>query len=248
MTEREFHFSDFTVAAYRGLLASAADNYRFEPFGTAQEAPHVLWRHDVDKSMHRALRLAEVEADAGVRATYFIWLHSDFYSVLERPVLDLAKKIASQGHWIGLHFDADFYGGCDTHADLVDRLGYERGLLSDWIGVPIDSFSYHQPEIGEMLRFDDDEIAGMANAYGHTVSERYEYVSDSNGYWRFSRLADVLASAQAPRLQVLTHPEWWQEKEMSPRDRIARAADGRRDSQLAAYDALLEKWGRENVR
>src|SRR3954463_4717708 len=102
-------FADFTEAIYRSIVARARDVYSFEPFGTTSEAPHVLWRHDVDLSVHRAAKLADLEAEAGVHATYFFLLRSEFYNLLEGAVLDRARRIAALGHWIGLHFDPAFY-------------------------------------------------------------------------------------------------------------------------------------------
>ena len=72
---------------------------------------------------------------------------------------------------------------------------------------------------------DAESIAGLTNAYGESLRERYAYVSDSNGYWRHRRLPDVLEAAGEERLHVLTHPEWWQKEPMSPRERIERGEE-----------------------
>src|SRR4029079_6101206 len=96
--------SDFTEDGYRCAGAVAKRSYSFDPFGTKLEDPHVLWRHDVDASVHRAARLARIEAEEGVRATYFLSFHSAFYNLLERPVFDAARAVLGAGHWLGLHF------------------------------------------------------------------------------------------------------------------------------------------------
>ena len=64
------------------------------------------------------------------------------------------------------------------------------------------------------------------------------YVSDSNGYWRFERLPEVLAAGAHERLHVLTHPEWWQEEAMSPRERILRCIAGRARRRGDRHDPL----------
>ena len=79
----------------------------------------------------------------------------------------------------------------------------------------------------------------MVHAGARSVRDRYAYVSDSNGYWRFERLPEVLAAGAHERLHVLTHPEWWQEQPMSPRERILRCIEGRGRASEATYDALL---------
>jgi hypothetical protein len=239
------HLDDFTEHAYGAALAAAAARYRFEPFGTTAAAPHVLWRHDVDASMHRAAALAEIEAAQGVRSTWFLSLHSTFYNLLEREPTELARRLAALGHWIGLHFDAAYYDG---DADLVAHMAAERALLESVVGAPVGAVSFHNPDRTRIQDVRDDVLAGMVNAYGRTLGERYAYVSDSNGYWRFRRLADVLEAGDEPRLHVLTHPEWWQAEPMAPRERIQRSIDGRAQRVAESYDAALAEAGRLNAR
>jgi hypothetical protein len=238
---------EFTEAGYSALVEMARGRYAFEPFGTRLDQPHVLWRHDVDASVHRALRLAEIEAEAGVKATYFLHLHSWFYNLLEREVLDRARRIGELGHWLGLHFDLGFYREPPGEDELAGLLASERDLLSSLVEQPVEAFSWHDPETGPALDIDRDELAGMVNAYGRSLRENYAYVSDSNGYWRFQRLADVIESGAERRLYVLTHPEWWQEQPMPPRERMQRCIDGRARYVATAYETALERAGRENV-
>ena len=241
----KYRFADFTEDAYREMLRTAKRGYAFEPFGTGSQARHALWRHDVDISVHRALRLAQIEADEGVRATYFFLLRSEYYNLLEGPVLTRAREVLALGHWLGLHFDPSTF---DPHSpDELERgLVRERDFLADLLEHPIDAFSFHNPTI-HGFDFRMDEIAGMLNTYGRGIDERYTYVSDSNGYWRHNRLPDVLEAADEQRLHVLTHPEWWQAEPMSPKQRLARAIEGRAANSRRAWDDLLERWGRENV-
>jgi hypothetical protein len=241
----QYQFADFTEDRYREMLATARRAYSFQPFGTTSEVPHVLWRHDIDYSPHRALRLAQLEAEEGVRATYFLYLHSELYNLLEADVLARIGRILELGHWLGLHFDAGFYG-IKRELGLYEKLEFERDLLAELVGRPVGAISFHNPTTSELLP-DHDLLAGMTNAYGRAISENYAYVSDSNGYWRHSRLPDVLAAAEEARLHVLTHPEWWQAEPMSPRDRLARCIEGRARRSEEWYDDLLRTWGRENI-
>jgi hypothetical protein len=238
-------FADFTEASYERIVAAARESYAFEPFGTTSEDAHVLWRHDVDLSVHRALRLAEIEAEAGVRSTYFLLLHSEFYNLLERSVLDRARRIAALGHWIGLHFDPAFRDGA---ADPASVISAEQRLLEDICEAPVTALSLHTPGVTSIPQAEDDVIGGMVNAYGRSIAERYRYVSDSNGHWRFDPLPAMIEAAAEPRLHVLTHPEWWQSRPMSPRDRVERCITGRAMHVGRAYDELLARHGRQNRR
>lgn len=236
--------SDFTEDGYRSALVLARGRYAFEPFGTESEEPHVLWRHDVDASLHRAARLAAIEAEEGVRATYFLSFHSAFYNLLERPVLDAAREVVAHDHWLGLHFDSAFPG----RDDVAARIDREARSLADLLERPVVAFSFHNPGlVNDDLALEDDTVAGLVNVYGRRVRERYRYVSDSNGYWRHERLFDLLEDAP-PRLHVLTHPEWWQAEPLAPRDRIVRCVEGRAEAVLREYDELLASAGRENRR
>jgi hypothetical protein len=241
-------YEDFTEAAYTDLIDAARARFAFEPFGTVATAPHVLWRHDVDVSVHRALALARIEERAGVRSTYLLSLHSAFYSLLEAAVAQRVREIADRGHWLGLHFDLAAYDGLDDTAELERRIRQERQLLEDWLGRPVTALSFHNPDVIAVPAMRAERLAGLPNAYSQTLAERCEYVSDSNGYWRFRRLADVLADTGIEHLHVLTHPEWWPPEPLSPRARLERAATGRARGVLEANDADLERFGRLNIR
>lgn len=244
----DLHVEDFTEESYRRIIRAAKTRWRFEPFGTRCEEPHVLWRHDVDLSVHRALAIAQIEAEEGVRGSYFLSLHSSFYNLLERSVADRARRILSLGHQLGLHFDSDFYAPLQDEDALTQRVSAEAGLLEDVLERRVDAVSFHNPDFGHVdLTFDSDEIGGLVNAYGRSLRERYAYVSDSNGYWRFRRLPEVVADGTEERLHVLTHPEWWQTAPMPPRQRVVRCVEERAAWTLGDYDRLLAEAERLNV-
>lgn len=242
-------WSDFTEAAYRRVLRTARERgYAFEAFGTGHDGPHVLWRHDIDLSVHRAAALARIEVEEGVRSSWLVNPHCAFYNVLEPGTSQLLRDMAAAGHALGLHFDAAAYDeqALRDRATLHAALAREKTLLEDALDVSVDMVSWHDPEAAGLLDVQDDVLAGMVNCYSSRLREDYEYVSDSNGYWRFQSLEDALA-AGSPRLHVLTHPGWWTPEPMSPRARVDRCLLGRARAVGEGYDAELAADGRANI-
>ena len=243
-------FDDFTEDEYCNLLKVAKIHWTFIRFPEYKRVGNVcLWRHDIDFSVHRAYQLARIEAEEHVSTTYFLYLHSQFYNLLEREILDLVLKIADLGHDIGLHFEPAFYrADINNIEQFVEKLNFEKTILQHFIHREIQVFSLHNPDIGEWIEIEHDEVAGLINTYGGYFQRNYRYVSDSNGYWRFHRLRDVLESAEDQKLQILTHPEWWTPESMSPRKRIVRCIEGRAANIIKQYDQFLANQpGRENV-
>lgn len=242
-------FEEFTETGYRCLLRLAKARWQLSNFADYKKAGKIcLWRHDIDFSVHRAYRLAQIEMEEGVKATYFIHLHNMFYNLLEDTNMILISRIRDLGHDIGLHFDPAFWAArIETENDMNAWLTFEQKILQQTFQVEIRAFSFHNPNIGNWLSMDKDEMSGMINAYGRYFKQNYGYCSDSNGYWRFSRLKDVLEMGRENKLQVLTHPAWWTLDPMSPRVRISRCIDGRAKRQHRKYDEFLEKTGRINI-
>jgi len=244
----DYRFEDFTEEGYRAALALAQSYWTFAAFGSAPAEPHVLWRHDIDVSPNRALRLAQLENERGLKSTYFFLLHSDFYNCMESGSRDIIRQICAYGHDVGLHFEVEFYPEVVDVAMLEERVAAEAAIIAELANREPVAVSFHNPTAEHLARYDQTRLAGLVNAYGAPLRTGYKYVSDSNGYWRFHRLHDVLADRSAPTLHVLTHPEWWTPRQSSPRERITRAAEGRAARCLARYDAFLESQGRLNVR
>ena len=245
------HFEDdFTEAAYVELVDRVADRYRFIDFNTAltAEEPSVLWRHDIDFSVHRAHRLASLEAERGLKATYFVLLGCRFYNVFEARSLQLLREIVLEGHHIGLHFDPSILAEeARNQGTVEERIAWEAEVLEQLIGEPVLAVSIHNPDPAlSWLKL--EFLGGLVNAYGAGLHERYIYVSDSNGIWRHRRLMDVVVQ-DAPRyLHALTHPAWWVPDPTPARARIRRAVEGRARSVMQDYDRELARYGRLNVR
>ena len=155
--------------------------------------------------------------------------------------------IAGHGHEIGLHFDAGAYSieewSCET---LLPAIARERALVELLLETPIRTMSWHNPDLSNLLEFTKELYDGLLSAYSGRIKRDYIYCSDSNGYWRFKPMQQVISEGH-PRLHLLTHPEWWTPEPMSPSERIDRAIFGRANKVRCDDDALLNKGGRTNL-
>lgn len=237
----------FIESAYLGLLGKLKSAcYRFADYGEAPAGRHVIWRHDVAFSMHRAARLAEIEKARGVRATYFVNPRSAFYNLLEADVAAKTSVIKDCGHEIGLHFDAPAPAdGTWTQTALETALTKEKALLEAIIERPVRCVSWRNLDQSTLQAFDDDQIAGLQNGDSARLRRDYVHCSDTNGYWRFAPMAEVIAAGHE-RLHLLTDPVWWTDAPMAPSARIHRAIFGRALAVRRAYDALAARSGRQN--
>lgn len=237
---------EFTETGFAALISALrVGGYRFARFGERYEDKHVLWRHDVDMSLHRAVRLGAIEQEMGAKATYFLNPRSQFYNLLEPEILGLVAQLGEQGHQIGLHYDASIHAEPAASAhELETRVAAERDLLETIIGQKIEALSWHNPEHTGLIDAKGETVAGLHNAYSKGLSERYVYCSDSNGRWRHRSMHDVIAKGE-PYLHLLTHPAWWTATALTAGQRSDRALIGRSLAIRRKQDELLAESGRE---
>jgi len=236
---------DFTLNEYEKLLEIAKKSYLFVGYKNIDwNKRFILWRHDVDYSLNRALELAKIEAKNKVTSTYFLNINSEFYNLMEANQMLIIKKIINYGHEIGIHLDTSS-NELNQKNSLEDILNYQKNLFIQLFNLCPTSFSFHNPK-GTDYYHENFSYGGLVNCYSKKFKDNLPYCSDSNGYWRFRRLKDVLNKASDFSLQVLTHPGWWQEKEMSPRKKVLRCIYGRALSNIEKYDKEKENDQRLN--
>ncbi|PHS38639.1 MAG: hypothetical protein COA91_07685 [Robiginitomaculum sp.] len=242
-------WAEFTEDKYRELLIKTKENYKFATYLEGRTGRHVIWRHDLDHSIHQAYEIAKIEHDLGIVTSYMFTLRLPYYNILELDTQKIAREILKMGHKAGLHFDASAYENQKwSEGELEDVMIKERDLLSQSLDAPIEAMSYHDPTCGNLIDFDKDIMAGMVNCYGKTLRNEYGYCSDSNGYWRHKPIPEVIASGEHEKLHVLTHPEWWPPTAMPPRQRIERALLLHAQDIMKIYDDHLARSGRDNIR
>ena len=245
-----YYHEDFTDDNYRRLLRIAKQNYSFinvKDYRLDHSNKVIINRHDLDASVHRAARLSIIEKEEGVESVYFVFLHSYFYNAFEKDIVELLKSISANGHEIGLHYEPWFYGIDKSKRDEFEfYLEYEKNILETLLGVEISAFSFHNPDRGGWTSFGTETVCGLINMYSDYFKENYSYCSDSDGYWRYKRLEDVLVKAEDKKLHILTHPESWTPDVMKPRERVHRCAEGRLASSMRLHDERMMVMGRVN--
>jgi hypothetical protein len=175
----------FDLGHYGELLEAAREGgYRFTTFDE-EPAPGALFlRHDVDLSLDAAVRMAELEAERGARATYFLMSESIFYNLASPEGVAAVGRLRELGHGVGLH-------AVHPNAGLDDRFD----AVVAW----------HNPDPEYMTA----PLAGATNVMSPPYFTPETYRSDSNQRWRHGCPHDELRQAAFPWLQLLTHPAIW---------------------------------------
>jgi hypothetical protein len=177
--------SDFTMRGYEELLEAAqAGGYAFRFFDKEPEPGDLFLRHDVDLSLEAALATARLEAELGVRATYFLMTRSVFYNLASSPGESALAELRSLGHAVGHH-------AVHPHVDLDGRFD------------PV--LAWHNPDSEYM----SDPVDSVVNVMSPPWFDPAHYRSDSNQRWRSGSPVEGLRRGEPDWLQLLVHPEIW---------------------------------------
>lgn len=199
----------FDLTHYGELLdAAGAGGYRPVFFDHDPQPRDLFLRHDVDLSLEAAVELAELEAERGARATYFLMTTSIFYN-LESPVgVRTLNRLRELGHAVGLH-------AVWPRVELDERFD------------PV--IAWHNPDPDYMSA----PVDGAANAMEARFFSPATYRSDSNQRWRFGCPHEELAAGTFDWLQLLVHPEIWVYPGATMRETMLALLDAERERRLA---------------
>jgi hypothetical protein len=176
----------FDLAHYGEIVAAArAGGYRFAHFEGAPAVGTVILRHDVDLSLDAAVRMAEVEHDAGASATYFLMTESVFYNLDSSEGVAAIERIRDLGHRVALHA---------VYPNAPEDRRFD----------PIVAWHNPDPEYMRAPLAD-----GRINVMQEPWFDPATYRSDSNQHWRSGCPHNDLRAGAFPWLQLLTHPEIW---------------------------------------
>lgn len=176
---------DFTLEKYRQLLqAFIAKGYEPISFESYFEKPlpvsFVILRHDVDRRIDAALRMAEMEAAMGLKATY---------NFRYRQFRDEAGKILEihkAGHYCGYHYEALATEKGDLEKarhKFVRQLSEIRGI------VPVETIAMHGSPLSShdnrllCKGFDYKSLALKGEAYLDVDFSEVFYLTDTGRLW-----------------------------------------------------------------
>ena len=85
----------FTYEGYGDLIDSLKNNgYGFADYENYRQFEKcVILRHDVDYDLQRVIKMAELEHEKNVSATYFVLLTSDFYNLASKESEEVLKYL-----------------------------------------------------------------------------------------------------------------------------------------------------------
>lgn len=204
----------FTYKSYKSLVnLLESNNYKFCSFTNENQYDKddklVILRHDIDLSIQKAVELAQLEYDLGVKSTYFILVSTDFYNIFSKSSLYKLKKILSLNHELGLHFDESKYI-CKNNQDIKNYVNKEIKVLEMCLDSKINTVSMHRPS--KFVLNNDIKFDNIINCYSNKYFNEYKYLSDARMNWR-ENVEDIISSNLYKKIQIVTHGIWyWQEQ------------------------------------
>jgi len=228
---------DFSTARLRSLFRlSLSEGFHPIFFGDEdrQTGRFVLWRHDVDLDLADARALARVEAEEGIRSTYFLMIRSYFYNLFSRDGEETVAELRALGHRVGLHCDLGLPRDAAAAADVIERtVARDFRLVDTYFGdAAFDRVvSFHNPPMAVLRR---------SFSFYSTYQERFfgaiKYMSDSNRHFREGPPESWLESAKAPALSILLHPVLWALPGRTMPEGAKAFVDRRRDELLVRLE------------
>ena len=231
---------DFTLEAYKEYVEIIIKKYdnilRFDKYFTINEIPKsfVIFRHDVDRSLKRALNMARIENSLGVSSTYYFRMKPHTF------IPPIITEISELGHEIGYHYESL----SDTNGSLNLALNDFKNNLEKLRRIaPISTISMHGRPLN---RFDNRDIwknkinhKKLLNEFG-ILGEVYldidyadiAYINDTGRNWSSSQsnirdkiishvnadfnteyeLRDALENKKFDKIIFQIHPERWNNK------------------------------------
>lgn len=175
---------DFTVSAYTHLLQSLIkQGYTFQTYAEfiASPAPKaIILRHDVDALKQNSLTFAKIQAQHGVKGTYYFRTIPQSYSE------QVIKEMATLGHEIGYHYET-----MDTARGDIDKAYDEfcRNLQTFRKIVSVSTICMHGSPMSKYdnrdiwKKYDYRKLNLIAEPYFDTNFNQIFYLTDTGRRW-----------------------------------------------------------------
>lgn len=217
----------FTHSWYKNIIKLAKEQgYSFCDYSNYnRHEQEIILRHDVDMSLDKAVEMAKIENELGVSSTYFVLMFTNFYNIGGNRERGLIKELVGLGHNVGLHFDDTVYcSEKDRRSfDYSKAITQEARILSDILGEPVRFMSMHRPD--KVTLDMNINTEGIINAYDKLFFDgEIKYVSDSRRRWR-EDVDSIIANRTCDKIQMLVHPLWYYEKEISISEALKKIID-----------------------
>ncbi len=225
---------DFTLTKYQKLCETIQRHYTTSTIyeyltdsqtslGEGQNSKVVILRHDVDRKIVNALRMAELEHNLGIRSSYYFR-----YPYTFEP--EIITQIQSLGHEVGYHYETltKAKGNVELAATLFEKeLAAFRNVCEvNTICMHGNVLSrYDNRDLWKHIEMNNYNILGEAslsieNAVYFTDTGR-KWDSDSNirdnlknslshsSVTSTNELIEYLECNQSPLIYINAHPERW---------------------------------------
>lgn len=209
-----FHLEDYR-AVLKSIDSSAYQAITVSEAFESPSSPFVVLRHDVDRTVQRAIDMAHIEHEVGVKSTFY------FRNRTWDP--QIVDEIASLGHEIGYHYET--LG--DTKGDMNAAIEqFEKELNSYRQVVSIETIcphgrplsSHRSQDILSEINLSEYDIKGDA----YDLLDKYEliYASDTDRSWNThsekfgpinttSDLEMFFEHSTGKNVYILAHPGRW---------------------------------------
>jgi len=142
---------------YQEFLTTLTDSFevrRLKDHAQVSNRSICLLRHDIDSDMPRALRMAKIEAQLGIRSTYFVLHTAAYYS--RRDFCEECLKLQDMGHEVGLH--NDILTECMLNKVSPEETLYEELDYLHACGLEIEGTSAHGNSLCRKFKYINYEI------------------------------------------------------------------------------------------
>ena len=205
----------FSFKEYKTILNFIKDNYQIIDYSDVTDNTNsfAIVRHDVEFSPHRALDIAKIDKELGIKSSYFFQIRNNCYNSLSGENVNIIKKISNLGHHIGAHINTSQFNSQNSLESFVVE---DIETLSKYTNLNVDRFSFHRPKPYQLREY--IKINGYINAYDDKYFHYYDkiqpkklrvkYIADSNNNWKYGYPLNLNVD-EVDKLQLLTHPFSW---------------------------------------